>query len=299
MAGFVRIRQVESRLNLSFGRTLRLSSDRHDLIPPPLCTIKGRKMKTSIKLIFLSNIIFCFLSCDKKNDNEIVYKIPNFTSTQTEFSDDELLNATYSNYKFPSNFYHENLGDTNLYYVNTLSIDSAENGKSIQLSTNSFEKAKDWSIKSTYENSEFKNGINSEKFFEFIRITNPEDNSIIKFRTHKSSYLTRDNYNFFNKSDTIGIFKKLNFSVDDTKELIDYLWFISNYNNRSEKILSSFAVDNQQIFEVYHYELHIVYGDFNLYDEITLIKKVYEIERNTGVITVTETIIRKINGEYN
>ncbi len=28
MAGFVRIRQVESRPNLSFGRTLRLSSDR-------------------------------------------------------------------------------------------------------------------------------------------------------------------------------------------------------------------------------------------------------------------------------
>ena len=37
MAGFVLIRQVESRPNLSFGRTLRLSSDRHDLIPPPLC----------------------------------------------------------------------------------------------------------------------------------------------------------------------------------------------------------------------------------------------------------------------
>jgi len=39
MAGFVRIRQVESRPNLSLGRTLRLSSDRHDLIPPPLWVI--------------------------------------------------------------------------------------------------------------------------------------------------------------------------------------------------------------------------------------------------------------------
>ena len=40
MAGFVRPeasgRQVESRPNISFGRTLRLSSDRHDLIPPLL-----------------------------------------------------------------------------------------------------------------------------------------------------------------------------------------------------------------------------------------------------------------------
>jgi hypothetical protein len=36
MAGFVRIRQVESRACLSFGRTLRLSSDSLVLIPPPL-----------------------------------------------------------------------------------------------------------------------------------------------------------------------------------------------------------------------------------------------------------------------
>ncbi len=44
MAGFVRIRLVESRPNLSFGRTLRLSSDRHDLIPPPLQTILKKEI---------------------------------------------------------------------------------------------------------------------------------------------------------------------------------------------------------------------------------------------------------------
>lgn len=256
-------------------------------------------MRTIIKLIFISGIIFCFLSCDKINDHDLVYETPHFTFTQTEFTDNELLNATYTDYKFPANFYHENLGDTSLYYVNTLSVDSTENGESIQLSTNSIEKARDWSIKSTYENSEFKNGINSEKFFEFIRITNTKDNNLIKFRTHKSSYLVRDNYDFFHKSDTIGIFRKLNFSVDETKELIDYLWFVENYNNESKKILSSFTVDNQQTVEVHHYEIYIVYGDFNIYDEITLINKVYEVDRNTGVIKVTEAIIREINGEYN
>ena len=44
MAGFVRIRQIESRPNLCFGRTLRLSSDRHDLIPPPLPTIMKKTL---------------------------------------------------------------------------------------------------------------------------------------------------------------------------------------------------------------------------------------------------------------
>ena len=39
MAGFVRIRQVESRPNISFGRTIPSTRDRHDFIPPPLYAI--------------------------------------------------------------------------------------------------------------------------------------------------------------------------------------------------------------------------------------------------------------------
>ena len=259
-------------------------------------------MKTIIRLILISGITFCFLSCDKKKDIEKVYEIPIFTSTQTEYTDNELLNATYSEYKIPSDFYSENLRDTSIYYVNMVSIDSMENGNSFELSTNSSTKAKNWSIKSTYENSEFKNGVNSEKYFEFIRISTPNDNSIIKFRTHKTSYLTRDNYDFIYQSGetgAIGIFRKTNFSIYDSKELIDYLWFVRNYDNGSKKILSSFTVDKQQIFEVHHYELYTVYGDFNLYDEISLKRNIYSIDRSTGVITVTETIIRTINGEYN
>jgi len=55
MAGFVRIRHVESRPNLSFGRTLRLSSDRHDLIPPTVVAYykfgSGRVIKNDRLLI--------------------------------------------------------------------------------------------------------------------------------------------------------------------------------------------------------------------------------------------------------
>ncbi len=45
MAGFVRIRQVESRANLRFGLTVRLSSDRQDLIPLPLAFIEKRQLE--------------------------------------------------------------------------------------------------------------------------------------------------------------------------------------------------------------------------------------------------------------
>lgn len=109
-------------------------------------------------------------------------------------TDDELFNATYTDYKYPSDFYNENLGDTSLYYVNMVSIDTIAEGESIQMATNSYEKALAWSRESTYENSSFTDGQKSENFHEFIRVKNPHDNSPIKFRTHKSTYLTRNNY---------------------------------------------------------------------------------------------------------
>ncbi len=59
MAGFARIRQVESRPNLSFGRTLRLSSDRHDLIPPPLAASKTQYvMNKVIQILYKPTHVF-------------------------------------------------------------------------------------------------------------------------------------------------------------------------------------------------------------------------------------------------
>jgi len=257
-------------------------------------------MKTSLApgisvLIGISILISCEIINDSKRD----YEVPEFDLDQSEYTDNELLNATYSDYKFPDNFYSENLGDTNLYYVNTVSIDSLDEGKWIELSTNSFDQAKGWSIRSTYENSQFEPGKVCEKYFEFIRTYNPVDNNLIKFRTHRASYLTRDNFDHFNKSDTIGVFKKQNFTDIEAKELIDYLWFTDNYNNASSKILSSYFENNQKTINVYHYELFIVYGDFGLHDKISLLKKIYKIDRNSGLIIVDKVLIRVINGEMN
>ncbi|GAB1452798.1 hypothetical protein MASR2M47_28540 [Draconibacterium sp.] len=259
-------------------------------------------MKSNNLFIYLAVIgIGILVSCEIHKDDKMEYKIPDFAQNQTEFTDEELLNATYSGYKLPLDFYFENLEGANLYYVNTLSVDSLVDEKRFELSTNSLEQAKNWSIKSTYEKSQFEQGLESEKFFEFIRTKNQIYNHSIKFRTHKLSYLTRDNYeyDYLNKSGTIGVFQKQNFKDDEVKELIDYLWFIQYYNNESHKVLSSFIVNNQHTMEVHHYELYIVHGDFNIYDEIILLKKVYEIEKKSGVIKFFETKIREINGEFN
>jgi hypothetical protein len=257
-------------------------------------------MKINIKLFLLVSIGFCFLSsCDKENNGKKIYEFPSFLSNQSEFTDSELLNATYTDYKYPENFYSENLGDTSLYYVNTVSIDSLNKEKWIELSTNNDNQAFTWCVKSSPEGSTFKEGVQSDKFIEYFRTYNPYDNLLIKFRTHKKLYFSRNDYDFFRKSDSIGIFEKEDFTTDDAKELIDYLYYIKNYQNGSSKLLSSFVINNQETVDVHHFELYIVYGDFNLYDEITLIEKIYEIDKESGIIIISETNIRTINGEYN
>lgn len=256
-------------------------------------------MRTTIKLFFLISIgLVFFISCDKENEDEKIYEPPIFGSNQSEFTDDELLNASYTDFKYPSDFYNENLGDTSLYYVNTVSIDSLNKEKWIQLSTNNIHEAYYWCEKSSPTGSTFSEGIQSEKFIEHLRTYNPSDNSLIKLRAHEKSYFSCDHYDLFRKSDTIGFFEKDNFTNIDAKELIDYLWFNGNYNHEGSKILSSFVTDKPEKIEIHHYEIAIVYGDFNLYDEITLIEKLYRIEKESGLIIVSETNIRTINGEH-
>jgi len=206
----------------------------------------------------------------------------------------ELLNATYTSYKYPNSFYSENLGDTSLYYVNTLSIDSSNQW--IELSTGTPEIAFNWSTLSTYENSQFTSGRQSEKYYEFIRTDNPVDNLLIKFRTHKEDYFTREG---FDRTGSIGFFTKVNYESAEAKELIDYLWFTHNYDNGSSKILSSFTETAASTISVFQFELFIVYGDFNINDEITLCKNTYEIQLDNGQILKTNELITTIQGQPN
>lgn len=255
-------------------------------------------MTANLKFISISLICLNILvSCQK--DTQKTYEVPKFDSNQSEFSNDELFNAAYSIYKIPVNFYHENLGDTSLFYVNTVSIDSLEKKKWIELSTNSAETAGEWNLKSSPLNSVFDPVAENEKYLECFRTYNPSDNLLIKFRTHKSSYFTRGRYDFLKKTDTIGIFNKQNFSGASAKELIDYLWFTHNYDNFSMKVLSSFFEDGSLKTVVSHYELYIIFGDRGMYDQIKLLKSVYSLQKETGIITVNVIEIKTINGNLN
>jgi len=223
---------------------------------------------------------------------------PDSAYKEIEFTNEELLAATYSDYKHPENFYTEHPGDTTLYYTNTISTDSLED-KWIELSTNSSETAERWSKKSSYSNSTLGPLRETERYFEFFQNVTPAGTGIIKFRTHRHTYFTRGDLDFLVPSGALGSFNKKNFTGEDAKELIDYLWYVRHYNNASSKILSSFVEDRFLFIVVTHYELHISFGDWDLHDQITLLKKEYSINRASKLITVNETEIRTINGKLN
>lgn len=254
-------------------------------------------MRPINKLFFLTSIgLLLLISCDKDNNNRKVYKLPIFDSNQSEFTDNELLSAAYTDFKYPVDFYVEDLGDSSLYYVNTVSIDSLNKKKWIELSTNNTSEAYYWCEKSSPAGSTFKPGVQSEKFIEYFRTYNPSDNLLHKLRAHKKTYFSRDNIDLMRNVDSIGVFEKDNYTLADAKELIDYLWFVKNYYNNSSKILSSFGVINQGKMEIHHYEIITVYGDFNLSDKITLLEKIYGFDNESGLILLSKTTIRTING---
>jgi hypothetical protein len=257
------------------------------------------KMNIDFKYAAIVLFMLSFLVSCHKQPYEQYYEVPTFESNQSEFRDEELLNATYSTYKFPEDFYFENLNDTSIYYINTVSIDSLNKEKWIELSTNSNETALQWCKRSSPDSSEFTPGIGCEKFIEFVRVYDPSATHIIKFRAHKESYFTRGNYDFFNPSDTIGVFNKENFNGPDAKELIDYLWYTHGFNNGGSKILSSYFEENQLRIVVYHYESYTVYGDFGINDEISLLKKTNVFEKGTGIVTLSEVVVRTIEGKMN
>lgn len=253
-------------------------------------------LSMKISSFLLVSTVCSLSSCFDYIRDQTFYPPPKFELDQSDFSNEDLINAAYSSYKTPSGFYTENLGDTSLYYVNTISIDSAVTGSSIELSTTNSDIALNWSKVSTYENSQFILGLESEKYFEFIRIANPVDNLLIKFRTHREDYFSRSGFNFLDPTDSIGTFTKASFSTEDAKELIDYLWFTDNYKKGYSKILSSFAEKTNSTIKVFHFELFIMSGDFNIKDEVALQKSIYEIQLDNGQVIHKAQLVRTIIG---
>jgi len=245
----------------------------------------------------MRNILFTFAL--------LTMVLPGCTEKQPfEFSDDDILERVYSNYKFPEGFYTEETDSGSFYYENTISIKALNEREAvwIELSTNSRDTARHWSEQSALNSAYYRALVRereTEKFFEFRRMreTNPAD--VLLSRVHKRSYLDRSMYDSFKRGPVIGRYNVRPMRLPQVKELIEYLIFVKEYKNGSYKVLESECVEQEKFFVHTLTEMLISYGDWELRDQITLQGSRYTIDKNSGDITVSREVLRILEGRLN
>ncbi len=216
--------------------------------------------------------------------------------------DEELREIAYSDHKYPDGFYQEELEGGNLYYENTVSINEGE-PIWIELDTMDYAQALEWSELSSAHSAYYRDLVDereTEKYFEFRRIYSLNPTDIILSRVHKTDYLDKSMYDHFSPDNPIlGIFNKRPVDTASVRELIEYMWFALNYNFLGSKVLESYSVDCEEEAKHILVVLSIAYGDWGIYDQITLGRLTYTVNKTTGEIIRDSEVLKTILGNFN
>jgi len=238
---------------------------------------------------------------------------PVFQPNQQEFTDEEILDATYSHYKAPQNFstresdpYFQLVYESTS-FLKTWAERNAELGKNIsdfEVCTDDKNQALNWSelYRKNYleDDQKLLNEIETEKFFEFkynatwreYKYGNGRSDALRGdiLRIRKCSYLNAagswrdrdDNLSIF-----LGIFNKRPVTTENVKELIEYDYSLFNSETRDEKILSSFSGNQGDKIKHTIYRTIIASDDLAgswLCEKIHLMKSVYTVDKTSGEI---------------
>jgi hypothetical protein len=224
------------------------------------------------------------------------------TYKEFQYSEDEIKNFVYSNKTVPEGLYYETLRG-HLYF-------------SIEFSTNNLTEA-NFFFENNYPGSyaHLVETSENEKFFEFVtkrNYTHPvigiytETNVI---RVHKSSYIFLNESGYFhglpdklyfghNESFKIGTLNQRPLNSSNTKEVCSYIWFLRNWMMYGYKIANCvLSVDNNTIYCML-LEIEVIYGDWGMYDAITLIYSKFSINRDNGSISIWREAFDEFEGEY-
>ncbi|MBN1397600.1 MAG: hypothetical protein JXA06_06180 [Bacteroidetes bacterium] len=246
-------------------------------------------MKIFYHLLLIS-LVAVGLSC---KNNEVL--------TPT-LNDDQILQLVYSSYKYPQGFYQEDVTNCSIYYENTISImPLRQRGtKWYELCTEDHNQARAWSDSSNANGSTWRVVVSereTEKYFEFKR----SDSSAwsLLSRVHKCSYLDRSMFDRLNPGSILGVFQKRPILASDVKILIEYLWFVDNYEIGGSKVLTSIVQDMESVYQILITETRVSYGDFGLHDNITVYESIYSVSKFDGTITLSKKVQRSIQGHMN
>lgn len=252
----------------------------------------------------VSVLSLAMLGCSSPNNEngETIYLSPEIQDS-TQITDENVLRAVYSTYRYPASFTREDFSEGSPYYENTISIYNMNERSNFwrELSTIDRNQAFAWSESSSVHSAYYRSVVSereTEKFFEFRRVWLEHPTDVILSRIHKSTYLDRSMHDRMRPRDTIAVFKGV---VDraSVKALVEYLWYAENYNTSGAKTLCTAMVEGTESINYFLFHTEVSFGDWGLNDHIAVYRSLFRVLKGTGTVIYTKQFLRAINGKAN
>jgi hypothetical protein len=235
------------------------------------------------------------------------------TGRQTIFTDAEITEVVYGRKTYPPNFHCEDFRGGTPYYVSKWSLHSpyGRTGSTAPLCTMDPGQARIWALTLDSNSSVHRSIVEereTDKYFE-IRMINPlNDRDILLVRVDKCSYLNRSIAAYHSTAgsmspdstavDTLGVLVRRPISVADVSELVEHHWYEAWFNWEGSCVMSSFSNEGNESITQVIYSTNLNTGDYDMYDEIFLIKEVYTVVKRTGLITRSMLRVKTVQGRF-
>jgi hypothetical protein len=274
-------------------------------IKPILIKFKFQSRMT----IYLTLLVTIFMLSQSFNliHSQKVRTYKDFTYTEKD-----VRTKIYSDYKTPENFYQDRLEKGDKMHDSIYYHGQPHSETSYFYSTDEYDKARtrveNDMMNSNVANKEISEEYENEKYFEF-KTEETKTNGhtyILRHRIHKTSYISLRESSIAriwpqtNESIPIeiGILNQKPVHKSNSKELIEYLWFISNYNYFGAIILDKKITEIDGNIYYAFLETAFVGGDWGMNDVIYLTYSNYSINKTSGEIILIQEVFREIEGKY-
>jgi hypothetical protein len=170
-------------------------------------------------------------------------------SRAVDQSDLDIAQSVYGEKaRTPTGFYTESK-PSSYQYVSTTQLKNADLDSAMsestplhELCTDDWNQALQWSetsahLEPTY--ADLVDTVTDDRFFEFDRVRQGEPQFYMRDRVFRCAYLNRDSVNLRVASGEAGSFNKRPFTTDELKNLSEYLWQFTDYNNFGHAVLKS------------------------------------------------------------
>ena len=271
------------------------------------------------KLSILIILTLLWIACDQSGIEPFLGPLLNPGPDDILYIDDTsftrygLMTVAYGDRQMPDGFYEDDSPVYRVVYENTAGIDTVNqyDRYATELCADNITQARGWSdavALNWNRYGEITSERETEKFFEFTR--NHIGSSFNNLsRVHKSSYADLSGYlpyqdpMFWHREDSIiysgpiGSFNHRPITAEATKELCEYLYIHSDHYI-GHSVLGSFTIDHDSTFEHTIFTLYFTGGDWSMWDEITLTRRFYRVDRETGTLTYERRVLWIVKGYY-